>query len=156
MLPGLGLVLWLVSGFSTGRTYGAHTTAFVKTHSAHILQLRVFSCVNQNSLWVNKDLLYCTLFSLNYSNHLLLINVTLMNVRLIQVIKYSSDSPKDTQPHKPDHWYEQWNVFIYPGTFLLVSKLWSVLMLTGTFNTVEKFKSHPTFFIQSFLGRLHV
>lgn len=103
MLPGLGLVLWLVSGFSTGHTYGAHTTAFVKTHSAHILQLRVFSCVNQNSLWVNKDLLYCTLFSLNYSNHLLLINVTLMNVRLIQVIKYSSDSPKDTQPHKPDH-----------------------------------------------------
>ncbi len=53
-----------------------------------------------------------------------------MNVKLIQVwqvIKNSSDSPNCTQTHQSDHWHEQWNVFIYPRTFLLISKLVDIM-----------------------------
>lgn len=49
-----------------------------------------------------------------------------MNVKLIhvwQAIKNSSDSPNCTQTRQSDHWHEHWNVFIYPCTFLLISKL---------------------------------
>lgn len=51
-----------------------------------------------------------------------------MNVKLIQRwqgIKNLSDSPNCTQTQPSDHWHEQWewNVFIYPCTFLSISQL---------------------------------
>lgn len=69
-----------------------------------------------------------------------------------------------TQTQQSDHRHEQWNVFIYPCTFLRVFPIswlygacwWWQVHLT----LAEEFKPHPTAHIQSFLhspgGRLHV
>lgn len=53
-----------------------------------------------------------------------------MNVKLIQVwnvTKNTSDSPNCTQTLQYDRWNEHWNVFIYPYTFLLISKLVDIM-----------------------------
>lgn len=53
-----------------------------------------------------------------------------MNVKLIQVwqvIRNSPDSPNCTRTHQSDRWHEHSNVFIYPRTFLLISKLVDIM-----------------------------